>query len=208
VLFLDEAAEFSRTALDSLRQPLEAGSIDILRAGFTARFPARFHLVLATNPCPCGQYGVRGGDCTCVPMAIRRYASRISGPLRDRLDIELHIARAATSDVTSGHRGGTTSDGARQRVNEARERARSRWVGTPWSINADVPGSWLRRPEHRLSTETRTPLDRALERGALTLRGYDRVLRIAWTMADLSGIDSPTRHEVGRALLLKNGIIA
>ncbi|MGM1016498.1 MAG: YifB family Mg chelatase-like AAA ATPase [Actinomycetota bacterium] len=208
VLFLDEAAEFSRVALDALRQPLETGTIDILRAGFTARFPARFQLVLATNPCPCGHYGVRGGDCTCVPMAIRRYASRISGPLRDRVDIELHIARAASSDVTSGERSGISSESARSQVLGARERARARWSGTPWSINADVPGSWLRRPEHRLSPETRAPLDRALERGALTLRGYDRVLRIAWTMADLSGIDSPTRHDVGRALLLKNGVLA
>ncbi|WP_243225409.1 YifB family Mg chelatase-like AAA ATPase [Microbacterium sp. CIAB417] len=207
LLFLDEAAEFSRQALDSLRQPLESGTVDIQRAGFTARFPARFQLVLAMNPCPCGNYGVRGAECTCPPIAIRRYASRLSGPLRDRIDIDLQVARVAASRATSGERTAPTSQVARDRVAEARARAAARWRDTPWRVNADVPGTWLRQGAHRLAADHRAPLDRALERGALTLRGYDRVLRLAWTVADLAGLDRPGREEIGRALFLKRGLI-
>lgn len=206
VLFLDEAAEYSRVALDALRQPLESGTIEVSRAGFTASFPARFQLILAMNPCPCGNYGIRGAECTCPPMAIRRYASRLSGPLRDRVDIELQVARVAASRATSGVRAEVSSADARARVLAARARAAERWTGTPWRRNADVPGTWLRHGALRLDHEARAPLDRALERGALTLRGYDRVLRLAWTMADLGGIDRPGRDEVGSALFLKRGL--
>lgn len=208
VLFLDEAAEFSRVALDALRQPLESGSIEIDRAGFRARFPARFQLVLATNPCPCGNYGVRGAECICPPIAIRRYSARLSGPLRDRVDIDLQVARVAASRATSTERSGRTSAQAAAQVTSARERARQRWAGTPWTLNAEVAGSWLRQGELRLPHQVRAPLDRALERGQLTLRGYDRVLRLAWTMADLSGAPAPGRDELGRALFLKRGLIA
>lgn len=205
VLFLDEAPEFSRVALDALRQPLESGSIEVHRSGFTARFPARFQLILAMNPCPCGNYGVRGSECVCPSLAIRRYADRLSGPLRDRIDIELHVARVAASRATSAERSAVSSALARQRVIEARERARHRLRGTPWRLNCEVPGAWLRQGAHRIATEARAPLDRALERGALTLRGYDRVLRISWTLADLASLDAPGRDEVGRALYLKKG---
>lgn len=207
VLFLDEAAEFSRVALDALRQPLESGSIEIHRAGFTAAFPARFQLILATNPCPCGHYGVRGADCICPPVAIRRYASRLSGPLRDRIDIELQVARVAASRATSGERSARTSAQARAVVREARARAAERWSGTPWRVNAEVPGTWLRQGDLRLPQASRGALDRALERGLLTLRGYDRVLRLAWTMADLNGAERPGPEEIGRALFLKRGLI-
>lgn len=206
VLFLDEAAEFSRVALDALRQPLESGSIEVHRTGFTARFPARFQLVLAMNPCPCGNYGVRGAECVCPSLAIRRYATRLSGPLRDRIDIELQVARVAASRATGDGGVRTTTAQARARVLEARARAAVRWAGTPWLRNADVPGAWLRRAALRPASDARAPLDRALERGALTLRGYDRVLRLAWTMADLTGADRPGRDEIGRALYLKKGL--
>jgi len=205
VLFLDEAAEFSRAALDGLRQPLESGAIEVHRTGFTARFPARFQLVLAMNPCPCGNYGVRGAECTCPSLAIRRYAARLSGPLRDRIDIELQVARVAASRAVAGGRAEITTADARTRVREARQRAAQRLRGTPWSRNADVPGPWLRQASQRVERTERERLDRALERGCLTLRGYDRVLRLAWTMADLAARDRPGRDEIGRALLLKNG---
>jgi len=208
LLFLDEAAEFSRVALDALRQPLESGRISIHRSGFVATFPARFQMLLATNPCPCGNHGVRGSDCICPPMAIRRYASRISGPLRDRLDIELHVTRVAAHRATSGERSGVTTADAADRVIEARRRAAARWAGTPWTCNAEVPGSWLRQGDRRLDPSVREPLDRALERGQLTLRGYDRVLRLAWSVADLEGLDAPRAAEVGRALFLKRGVQA
>lgn len=207
VLFLDEAAEFSRVALDALRQPLESGVIDIHRAGFTASFPARFQLVLAMNPCPCGNYGVRAAECVCPPMAIRRYATRLSGPLRDRVDIDLQVARVAASRAISGSRSEVTSAGARERVRAAREAAAHRWSRTPWRRNAEIPGSWLRQGTLRLPVEVRGVLDRALERGTLTLRGYDRVLRLAWTLSDLAGTESPGRDEIGRALFLKKGLV-
>jgi magnesium chelatase family protein len=206
VLFLDEAAEFSRVALDALRQPLESGVIEVHRAGFTATFPARFQLLLAMNPCPCGNHGVRGGECVCPPMAIRRYATRLSGPLRDRIDIDLQVSRVSASRATGQERAVTTTADARSRVIAARLRASERWKRTPWRRNADVPGTRLRQGDLRLAASVRAPLDRALERGAITLRGYDRVLRVAWTMADLAGLDRPGIDEIGRALLLRRGL--
>lgn len=206
VLFLDEAAEFSRVALDALRQPLEAGVIDVHRAGFTASFPARFQLLLAMNPCPCGNHGVRGSECVCPPSAIRRYATRLSGPLRDRVDIDLQVARVAASRATAGARADVTTALALARVTAARERAALRWRSTPWRRNADIPGTWLRQGALRLPAATRSSLDRALERGALTLRGYDRVLRLAWTMADLAQLDRPGVDQIGRALHLRRGL--
>lgn len=208
VLFLDEAAEFSRVALDSLRQPLEAGAIEVSRTGFTASYPARFQLVLAMNPCPCGNHGVRGAECVCPSLAIRRYATRLSGPLRDRLDIELHVARVAVARTMSGAQATVTTATERERVREARERAAARWRGTPWRCNGEIPGARLRQLDLRVDPKARAPLDTALERGALTLRGYDRVLRVAWTMADLAGVDRPGRDEVGGALFLKRGFIS
>ncbi|MDQ4213276.1 YifB family Mg chelatase-like AAA ATPase [Microbacterium sp. ASV81] len=208
LLFLDEAAEAPRAVLDSLRQPLESGAIEIHRSEFTVRFPARFQLVLATNPCPCGAFGVVGEECICPPAAIRRYAARLSGPIRDRLDIDVNLARVSAVDAMAQERGRTSTAEARARVVEARERAARRWSGTPWRLNAHVPGTWLRQGEHRLPAEARAPLDRALQRGSLTLRGYDRVLRLAWSAADLAGADRPALEHVGRALYLKKGIAA
>ncbi|WP_149085219.1 YifB family Mg chelatase-like AAA ATPase [Microbacterium sp. 1S1] len=206
VLFLDEAAEFPRAVLDALRQPLESGFVDVHRSGFVVRFPARFQLLLAMNPCPCGNRGVRDGDCICPPQALRRYATRLSGPLRDRVDIDLPVTRVAASRSLAGERSGVTTAGARDRVMAASARAERRWRGTPWRRNAEVPGTVLRHGGLRLSPEARGSLDRALERGALTLRGYDRALRVAWTMADLAGRDQPGTDEVGRALLLRTGV--
>jgi magnesium chelatase family protein len=180
VLFLDEAGEFPASVLDALRQPLERGWIDIHRAGISARFPARFQLVLATNPCPCGNYGVRGASCDCPPMAIRRYIGRLSGPLRDRVDIELQLRRVSRA---RGHDPGdrVSSSDARAQVVAARRRAQTRLRGTPWRRNAEVSGAWLREGPFAPPPEVRRPLDAALERGQLTLRGYDRVLRVRKT---------------------------
>ncbi len=206
LLFLDEAAEAPRAVLDSLRQPLESGEIEIHRSGFTVRYPARFQLVLATNPCPCGAFGVVGEECVCPPSAIRRYAARLSGPIRDRLDIEVRVARVSAVRATEQGRGDVSTAQARSRVEEARERAAHRWQGMPWRLNAHVPGTWLRQGEHRLPAAARAPLDRALQRGTLTLRGYDRVLRMAWSVADLAGAPAPSLEHVGRALYLKKGM--
>lgn len=205
VLFLDEAGEFPAYALDSLRQPLETGSIVIHRAGITASFPARFQLVLATNPCPCGNYGVRGASCDCVPHAIRRYLGRLSGPLLDRIDIELSVARVSVAQATAGV-SVTTTDAARTRVRDARARAVRRLHETPWHVNAEVSGTWLRQGPFAPEPVVRRPLDAALQRGAITLRGYDRVLRVAWSNADLAGRNRLELDDIGRALYLKKGI--
>jgi magnesium chelatase family protein len=207
VLFLDEAPEFARVVLDCLRQPLETGWITIHRANAIARFPARVQLVLAANPCPCGQYGAPESACVCPPAAIRRYFSRVSGPLLDRIDLQVTVRRVSSA-VARGvvGRPASTTAIARERVRRARERAQHRLRDTPWALNAQVPGSWLRSPAVALPPATVRPLDRGLERGALTMRGYDRVLRVAWTLADLRDAERPDLDDVSRALFLRKGI--
>ncbi len=206
VLFLDEAGEFAGHALNSLRQPLESGSIEIHRSGFRAVFSARFQLVLATNPCPCGNYGVPQAECRCPSLAIRRYLGKLSGPLRDRIDIELSLQRVAVAQLRAGDRSRVTSADARARVIEARARAAHRLAQTPWRTNAEVAGSWLRDGPAAPEPVIRRPLDAALQRGAITLRGFDRVLRVAWSHADLAGRDQLAVADVGRALYLKRGV--
>lgn len=208
VLFLDEAPEFSRVALDALRQPLETGEITVQRANATARFPANFQLVLAANPCPCGRLGE--SECSCTPMARRRYLGRLSGPLLDRVDLQLTVRRitAAGLRATGDTSGRTTSAVAAKSVSQARAAAAERLAVTPWRRNADVPGSWLRARERRRSPADLAVLDRALERGAITMRGYDRVLRCAWTLADIDGRASPGRGEIGEALGYRTAVAA
>ncbi|MBX3067491.1 MAG: YifB family Mg chelatase-like AAA ATPase [Cryobacterium sp.] len=208
VLFLDEAPEFNSSVLDSLRQPLESGVITINRANAVAHFPGKFQLLLAANPCPCGQYGARDSECTCPPAARRRYLGRLSGPLLDRIDIQLRVERVTTAALrisTEGPR--ITTAVAKTRVQEARAASKSRLEGTPWDRNSMVPGSWLRGSKFRLEPNRTRSLDRALERGGITMRGYDRVLRLAWTLADLEAATRPTSDHIGRALYLRKGIM-
>lgn len=201
VLFLDEAPEFARPVLEALRQPLESGVAVVARAGFTARLPARFQLVLAANPCPCGGATGRGASCRCSPMERRRYAARLSGPLMDRVDLRVTLRRPRAAELAGGPAEGSGAVAAR--VDEARGRAARRLRGSAWALNAEVPGGVLRRrwppddPGARL-------LEQALrDPGRLTLRGADRVLRVAWTLADLAGAARPGRDEVARALALR-----
>ncbi len=207
VLFLDEAPEFQRAVLDALRQPLESGLISIHRANSVAHFPGRFQLVLAANPCPCGQYGARDSECVCAPSARRRYLARLSGPLLDRIDIQLRVARitSATMRMADEKQRADTAT-VRNRVVSARAATAERLGATPWALNSQVPGPWLRGPHARLGPSTTVSIDRALERGGLTMRGYDRVLRLAWTLADLDGAQRPTADHLGRALYLRKAI--
>lgn len=156
------------------------------------------------NPCPCGEFGVAGGTCTCSPAEVRRYAGKISGPLLDRVDIDLRLQRVVRLDAEAAPTLTTTA--ARERVREARERAARRLQDTPWRTNADVSGPWLRNGPYALSGTPRQSLDAALNNGMLTLRSYDRVTRVAWTVADLAGHDAPDALDVGRALFLKKGV--
>ena len=206
VLFLDEAPEFPASVLDVLRQPLESGEIRIHRANATATFPGRFQLVMAANPCPCGQYGASDAECTCAPSTRRRYLGRISGPLLDRVDIRLPVRRITATQLRLGadEPRRTTAD-ARARVAEARAASAARLAGTPWRTNAQVPGAWLRERSMRLPRGATAVLDRALERGAITMRGYDRTLRLAWSLADVVGADHPSADQIGAALYLRKG---
>ncbi|GAB3036024.1 YifB family Mg chelatase-like AAA ATPase [Parafrigoribacterium mesophilum] len=209
VLFLDEAPEFATTVLDALRQPLESGTISIHRANAVAHFPARFQLVMAANPCPCGQYGGRDSDCTCAPIARRRYLARLSGPLLDRIDIQFRVRRITTTQLRlADETPRLSSQAARSRVVAARAAAAQRLAGTPWSLNSEVPGSWLRGHRMRLSAADTAAIDRALERGGITMRGYDRVLRVSWTIADLDGAARPGADHVGQALYLRKAMVA
>ena len=207
VLFLDEAPEFSRAVLDGLRQPLESGSIDIHRARLRVNLPARFQLVIAANPCPCGNAGSvdTAEQCTCTAHTRIRYLQRISGPLRDRIDLRLTIRRVSTALWNDPHAPRPDGAAIRERVTAARRRAAQRLVHTPWSVNSEVKGSWLRSPDMKLPRTDTTVIDQAFARGALTGRGYDRTLRIAWTIADLAGKERPERAEVAEALALRGG---
>jgi magnesium chelatase family protein len=198
VLFLDEAPEFPRAVLETLRQPLESGAVTIHRAAGSATYPCRAQLVLAANPCPCA---TAAGDtaCTCSPQERRRYQARLSGPLLDRIDLRIElpaVTRAAWLDSAAPPE--TTADVAR-RVRAARAAAAERLRGSGCATNAEVPGRLLRE-RWRVPRGALTLAERALERGVLSVRGFDRVLRVAWTMADLAGRTVPGADEVAEAL--------
>ncbi|MGP4085127.1 YifB family Mg chelatase-like AAA ATPase [Streptomyces sp. KR55] len=205
VLFLDEAPEFSSHALDALRQPLESGHVVIARSAGVVRFPARFLMVLAANPCPCGRFSQNDSLCECPPSAIRRYQARLSGPFLDRVDLRVEVDRVTRAQLADrGVRGESTATVA-DRVRAARERAAARFAGTPWRTNSEVPGRELRSRWHA-ATGAMDEAERNLERGALTARGIDRVLRVAWSVADLVGHDRPDATDVALALQLRTGV--
>ena len=206
VLFLDEAPEYERRVLDALRQPLESGELVIHRSAGTAAYPARFQLVLAANPCPCGKASGKGLDCTCTPMMRRRYLARMSGPLLDRVDIQLQVERVSLADFgQTGAEEDTATVAARVSAARVRQLERLRPLGL--ETNSQVPGRVL-RGALRLAPPTTRILDRSLERGVLTARGYDRVLRLAWTLADLAWRDAPDDNDIGQALGLRQAASA
>lgn len=202
VLFLDEAPEFPSRVLEALREPLETGDITLHRTRGVTRYPARFQLVLAANPCPCGKAWGKGDQCSCTPQQRRRYLARLSGPVLDRVDMRVTVGPVDLH----GEAGipGEPSAVMARRVAAARERQRRRFEGRGWELNAQVPGPLLRRefaPERR----ERRLLDHAVAQGRLTLRGHDRVLRLAWTLADLDEAERPAAEHIGQALTLRGG---
>ncbi|MFE3219287.1 YifB family Mg chelatase-like AAA ATPase [Streptomyces antimycoticus] len=205
VLFLDEAPEFSGKALDALRQPLESGHVVVARSAGMMRMPARFLLMLAANPCPCGRYGLVGDVCECTPTTVRRYQARLSGPLLDRVDLRVHVEAVSRAELTGARAGAENSASVADRVREARERAAARLQDTPWRLNSEVPGHELRTRWQPFSGALREA-ERDMERGLLTARGLDRVLRVAWTVADLAGHDRPEAPDIAQALQLRTGI--
>ena len=206
VLFLDEAPEYERRVLDALRQPLESGELVIHRSAGTAAYPARFQLVLAANPCPCGKASGKGLECTCTPMMRRRYLARMSGPLLDRVDIQLQVERVSLAEFGQAGKEEDTALVA-ARVRDARARQAERLGCFSLETNSQVPGRIL-RGELRLPPAATRILDQSLERGLLTARGYDRVLRLAWTLADLGHRETPDSNDIGQALGLRQAAAA
>jgi magnesium chelatase family protein len=201
VLLLDEASEFSPRALDALRQPLEDGYVILHRGGGAVRYPARFQLVLAANPCPCGQHAPR---CSCAPLVRRRHEQRLSGPLLDRIDLRVHIDPVPHVDLLEAAERETSAMVA-ARVATARAAAVERWRGHGWRLNADVPGARLRARPWLLPRPALRPAQSYFDRGALSARGFDRVLRLSWTLADLAGRPVPDAGDVSEALHYRTG---
>jgi magnesium chelatase family protein len=202
ILFLDESPEFTGGVLDALRQPLEGGEVVIARSGATARFPARFTMLLAANPCPCA--APKSRDCACAASVQRRYLARMSGPLLDRVDLKSRLKEVSRAELRYDLELAEPSEVVAQRVLTARDRTRKRLADTPWRTNAEIPGRELRRrfaPPHRALAS----LDRSLADGRLSARGLDRVVRVAWTLTDLKGKQTPTAGEITEALGLWEG---
>jgi magnesium chelatase family protein len=199
VLFLDELPEFERSALEVLRQPLEEGRVTIARAHSTVTFPARFMLVAAMNPCPCGFFGDPVRGCSCTPGQIHRYLMRISGPLLDRMDIQVEVPRLEYTEVMSPAVGADATAEMRARVSEARERQRRRFEGAPIFCNAQMRA----REMHefcQLDEQSRSLLGLAVTKFGLSARAYDRILKMARTIADLEGAESVQTHHLSEAI--------
>ena len=199
VLFLDELLEFPRATLDALRQPIEEGHVVLSRAAGTVRYPARFTLVGAMNPCPCGHAGDATRPCTCTPTDVARYRARLSGPLADRIDLHVVLGAVPVRQLADGS-ARESSATVRARVAAARERQRDRYAALgPLLSNGRVAGRWLVR-HGGLTADARELLASAAERLGLSARGYHRVLRVARTIADLDGEDQILPPSVGEAL--------
>ena len=201
VLFLDEAPEFPRHALDALRQPLETGRISLHRSAGSVTYPARFQLVLAANPCPCGLNVGSGTQCRCSVAQRRNYMARLSGPLLDRIDLQIQVDRPRSAAAALGPPGESSAT-IRARVLEARAAQGQRLKRWDLRTNSQAPLQLL-TGELRLSAGSTREIDAALDRAAISLRGYLRVLRLAWTIADLMHQDRPGADEVDAALQLR-----
>jgi magnesium chelatase family protein len=204
VLLLDEAPEIAAATLQALRQPLESGRVVLARARGTTEYPARVQVVLAANPCPCAS---PAGDqfCSCTPQVRRRYLGRLSGPLMDRIDIQIRLPPLSAAQLMTTGAGVESSAVVGARVAAARAAAAARWSGQGWRVNAEVPGPQLRQAPWRLPAAHTAALRVSLDRGSLSARGFDRVLRLAWTISDLDGRDRPGAADVDEAAQLRMG---
>ncbi|WP_456697290.1 YifB family Mg chelatase-like AAA ATPase [Aeromicrobium sp. P5_D10] len=204
VLFLDEAPEFASNVLEALRQPMESGHVVVSRAAMTAAFPARFQLILAANPCPCGLSSTVADQCRCTPLMRRRYADRLSGPIRDRIDIHRSLTGLSRPELVTALAGSRSTADLASVVLDARDRQLRRFAGTPWRVNSDVPGVEMRK-HWPVDEKGRVLLDRQLRTNKLNPRSVDRIQRLAWSVADLTGHGTPTGDDVETALSLRRG---
>ncbi len=208
VLFLDEAPEFGSRALECLRQPLEDGEVTIRRAQSAATYPARIQLVLAANPCPCAKPS-GDVDCECSPLVRRRYLSRLSGPLLDRVDLRVRLEAVTSAQLTRDDAIVEPSATLLARVIRARDAAVERWtpLGCPRSArtNSQIAGRVLRSRAFRLPSATTRRLTDEIDKGLLSARGFDRVLKMAWTISDLDGRDRPHADDIAEAVYLRGG---
>ena len=190
--------EFPRHTLDALRQPLEDGHVVLARAAGSVRFPARFTLVGAMNPCPCGRAGDPAGRCICAAAEVQRYRGRLSGPMADRIDLHVVVSAVPVRDLAA--RGDAeASSVVRERVERARARQRARYASLGVACNGRVPGRWLER-NTPVEPAARERLAAAADRLGLSARAYYRVLRVARTIADLDGDDAIGAESVAEAL--------
>lgn len=198
VLFLDELPEFGRNVLEVLRQPLEDKKITVSRARYVVEYPANFTLVAAMNPCPCGYYNHPTKECTCPPSAVRRYVSRISGPLLDRIDIHVEVTPVSVGELGAAGRG-ETSAAIRERVVRAREIQAGRFAGLGIHSNAMMNSAMIRE-FCALDRDSAALLERAINRFGLSARAYDRIIRVARTIADLAGADAIAPQHIAEAV--------
>jgi magnesium chelatase family protein len=198
VLFLDELPEFTRSAIEVMRQPLEEGVVTIARAAGTFTYPARFMLVASMNPCPCGYRGTRSAECRCDDAAVAKYVAKLSGPLLDRIDLQIEIARVPFDDMVRTERA-ERSTAIRERVLAARERQHVRFKDTPITCNAEIPGSAV-RTYCRLDAKAMELLAHASARRQFSARALDRIARAARTIADLSECEDITPAHVAEAI--------
>jgi magnesium chelatase family protein len=203
VLFIDEAPECGSGILDALRQPMEAGYVTISRANNNAKFPAKFILVLAANPCPCGKFSGRGRGCQCSSLQVRRYLGKLSGPLLDRVDIRIKVEAPSRADLSGGS--GESSRSIRERVIAARDIASNRFAEYDFQTKSQIPPILL-RGKFRATRDAMALLNDLLDRDFISARSFHRLLRVAWSVADLSKVEIPGRLEVERAITLRSGL--
>jgi magnesium chelatase family protein len=198
VLFLDELPEFRRDVLEVMRQPMEDGSVSIARAARTLVYPARFTLAAAMNPCPCGYFNDTRRQCSCGTDQTARYVSRISGPLLDRIDLQVEVPGLSAAEISS-ETAGEPSACMRDRVDAARIRQRERFQGTPVKCNAEMTARLLRK-HCALDARSKKLLETAVEKLGLSARAYDRILKVARTIADLADAETISPPHLAEAI--------